>query len=109
VDALNFGEWKAVVLTDASTEVDFLFHTNNKARKREAVLNTENKAGEYRTLGNGMLWSRLMPPPRSTSSSILTTRCTSARPCYTLQIGITSFETPPQKDNQLLLAGAAIV
>jgi hypothetical protein len=48
-----------------------------------------------------------MHPPRSTSSSIPTTRCASARPCYTLRIGIT-FETPPQKDNQLLLAGAAI-
>jgi hypothetical protein len=48
-----------------------------------------------------------MHPPWSTSSSIPTTRCASARPCYTLRIGIT-FETPPQKDNQLLLAGAAI-
>ena len=46
VDVLNFGEWKAVVPTNASTKVDFLFHTDNKVRKREAVLNTENKAGE---------------------------------------------------------------
>ena len=43
---MNFGEWMAVVPTDAYTEVDFLFHTDNKVRKREAVLNTENKAGE---------------------------------------------------------------
>jgi len=43
VDVLNFGEWKAVVPTDASTEVDFLFHTDNKVREHEAVLNTANR------------------------------------------------------------------
>jgi hypothetical protein len=43
VNVLNFGEWKAVVPTDASTEVDFLFHTDNKVREREAVLHTANR------------------------------------------------------------------
>jgi len=32
-----------VVPTDASTEVDFLFHTDNKVHEREAVLHTANR------------------------------------------------------------------
>ena len=43
MDVLNFGEWMAVVPTDAYTEVDFLFHTDNKVRKREALLHTANR------------------------------------------------------------------
>ena len=43
MNVLNFGEWNAVVPTDASTEVDFLFHTDNKVHEREAVLHTANR------------------------------------------------------------------
>ncbi len=43
MSVLNFGEWKAVVPADASTEVDFLFHTHNKVREHEAVLHTANR------------------------------------------------------------------
>lgn len=43
VDTLNFGEWKAGVPSDAADEVDFLFHTDDEVREREAVFNLQNR------------------------------------------------------------------
>ena len=40
---MSIGEWKAVVLTDAATEVNFLFHFNNKVCEGKVMLNAKNR------------------------------------------------------------------